>query len=123
MFESTVKLHFDAAHFHRNYEGKCANLHGHRWSVAVSVQAESLTDQGFVLDFAVLKDLLRGQVIERLDHTCINDVPPFDVEEPSAEQLAVTIYRWLLPHLPTGPARLTQVQVWEAPEQWAVYRP
>src|SRR5574341_2503071 len=99
MFESTVKLDFDAAHFHRNYEGKCANLTGHRWSVAVSVQAATLTDPGFVLDFALLKSVLREHVIDRLDHTCINDVPPFDAEEPSAEQLAVTIYRWLEPHL------------------------
>lgn len=123
MFESTVKLDFDAAHYHRNYEGKCAQLHGHRWSVAVTVQAPALTEQGFVVDFVLLKGLLRQHVLDRLDHTCINDVPPFDVIEPSAENLAYTIYQWLAPAFEGSPARLSQVQVWESPESWTIYRP
>ncbi len=62
-------------------------------------------------------------VLDRLDHTCINDVPPFDVIEPSAENLAYTIYQWLAPAFEGSPARLSQVQVWESPESWTIYRP
>ncbi len=65
---------FDSAHFLKDYEGKCANIHGHRWEVKVSVSTETLEEEGpyrgMVIDFSLLKDILRKET-KRLDHSLI----------------------------------------------------
>ena len=74
MYILSTKAKFDSAHFLKDYEGKCANIHGHRWTVSVDVGSEELqTDgpfRGMVVDFGKLKDDLREET-DRLDHTLI----------------------------------------------------
>lgn len=87
MYEVSRESFFSAAHRLREYGGKCEALHGHNWRVRLNVRARELDELGMVLDFKVLKATLR-EVLERLDHKLINEVPPFDEVNPSAENLA-----------------------------------
>jgi 6-pyruvoyltetrahydropterin/6-carboxytetrahydropterin synthase len=91
MYEISVREHFDAAHALSGYRGKCENLHGHRFEVVVSLKAVELDEIGLAYDFSVLKRHLR-EILASYDHTCLNDVPPFDSINPSSENIAATIY-------------------------------
>ncbi len=98
MFEIRVECDFAAAHFLKNYKGKCENLHGHNYLVRVSVQGAKLDQGGMLLDFSELKKALR-QVCGKIDHTNLNDLPFFQ-DNPSAERIALYIYKELLELLP-----------------------
>jgi len=122
MYQLFVEEHFDAAHYLRNYRGKCENLHGHRFKVVVRLEATKLDDAGLAYDFAQLKRHLR-EVIAPFDHACLNDVPPFDKIEPSCENLAATIYSELQPCFSESPVKLACVEVWESPTTGVAYHP
>jgi 6-pyruvoyltetrahydropterin/6-carboxytetrahydropterin synthase len=121
MFVVSVQAHYDAAHFLRNYKGKCERLHGHRYLVEVALTSETLNESGIAFDFVDVKRELRA-LAERLDHTNINEVEPFTELEPSAENQAKYFYEELKRLLPRafGDAIL-YVRVWETPTQWAQY--
>ena len=102
MYEICVEQEFDAAHYLRGYQGKCEALHGHRYRVLVRVKTNQLNDIGLAYDFTELKRQL-SEILERFDHTCINDVPPFDIINASAENIARTIYEQLSPMLAGAP--------------------
>src|ERR1700754_936460 len=87
MYEVTVESGFSSGHYLRNYKGKCENPHGHNYKVRVTLCGESLDDSGLLLDFKDLKGILRP-VVDYLDHQMINDLEPFTVINPSAENLA-----------------------------------
>jgi 6-pyruvoyltetrahydropterin/6-carboxytetrahydropterin synthase len=91
MFEVTVEKTFAAGHYLRNYKGKCENPHGHNYKVLVTLQGRELDKAGLLLDFKDLKSVMRD-VVSRLDHQMINDVPPFTEVNPSAENLAKYFY-------------------------------
>ena len=59
MYTVSVQAHYDAAHFLRNYKGKCERLHGHRYVVEVALQTEELNEAGIAFDFVDLKRELR----------------------------------------------------------------
>ncbi|MFA5308833.1 MAG: 6-carboxytetrahydropterin synthase QueD [Dehalococcoidales bacterium] len=122
MYEITVEKHFDAAHYLRDYKGKCENLHGHRYTVRVKVAADKLNEIGLAYDFTDLKAHL-NQILDRYDHTCLNDVPPYDKINPSSENIAATIYKELKGKLEKEPITLTAVEAWETPEQGVTYTP
>ena len=120
MYEVSVREHFDAAHYLRGYRGKCENLHGHRFQVMVAVRASAVDQIGLAFDFAELKRHLR-EILERLDHTCLNEVPPFDRINPSSENIAATIYSELEGRL--AGVSISSVQVCESPEACVTYLP
>lgn len=91
MFEVTVEDTFAAGHFLRNYKGKCENPHGHNYKVLVTLQGNELDKAGLLLDFKDLKYAIKG-VIEKLDHQMINEIEPFTLVNPSAENLAKYFY-------------------------------
>jgi 6-pyruvoyltetrahydropterin/6-carboxytetrahydropterin synthase len=121
MYQVSVEGHFDAAHFLREYGGKCENLHGHRFKVVVSLKMAKLNKIGLAYDFVELKRHL-GEVLSRFDHTSLNDVPPFDKINPSSENIAVTIYDELKGRF-SGGVTLSSVEVWESPESCVTYSP
>ena len=120
MYQITVEQHFDAAHFLRGYQGKCEALHGHRFGVVVKIRASGVDDIGIAYDFTELKQHL-GNTISRFDHTCLNDVPPFDKINPSSENIASTIYNELKLKLAGTPVSLSCVEVWESPQTGVAY--
>jgi 6-pyruvoyltetrahydropterin/6-carboxytetrahydropterin synthase len=121
MYQVSVEGHFDAAHYLRDYGGKCENLHGHRFKVVVSLKATSLNKIGLAYDFVELKRHL-AEVLARFDHTSLNDVPPFDKINPSSENIAVTVYEQLKGRF-SGGVTLSSVEVWESPESRVTYSP
>ncbi|TCK92820.1 preQ(0) biosynthesis protein QueD [Natranaerovirga hydrolytica] len=74
MYILRTESSFDSAHFLSNYEGKCKNIHGHRWRVEVEVQSEKLIERGvkkgMVVDFSDFKKDLK-QLVDALDHKLI----------------------------------------------------
>jgi 6-pyruvoyltetrahydropterin/6-carboxytetrahydropterin synthase len=122
MYQVSVEQHFDAAHFLRGYQGKCEALHGHRFRVVVKLNASQLDDVGLAYDFTVLKRQL-GEILARFDHTCLNDIAPFDKINPSSENIAATIYNELNPRLAVKTITLSTVEVWESPQQGVAYSP
>lgn len=141
---------FEASHFLIPYHGKCEKLHGHSYRLRVTIDGE-LTANGLVLDFAILKRIVRRHVIDRLDHVHLNDV----IENPSAERVCMWIWKCLEdlnrllvdeigdPNLaeeikkflrpedregevvvdsaPVMSVRLYEVQLWETPNSSVVY--
>ncbi|WP_047490856.1 6-carboxytetrahydropterin synthase QueD [Terriglobus sp. TAA 43] len=87
MYEVTVESHFSSGHYLRDYHGKCENPHGHNYRVLVTLAGEELEPNGLLLDFKILKDILKP-VVNYLDHQMINDLEPFTTVNPSAENLA-----------------------------------
>jgi 6-pyruvoyltetrahydropterin/6-carboxytetrahydropterin synthase len=122
MYQVSVEQHFDAAHFLRGYRGKCEALHGHRFRVVVRVRAHGVDKLGMAYDFTELKRHL-GDILSRLDHTCLNDLAPFDRINPSSENIAATIYDELQAMLASTPVSLACVEVWESPQSGVAYSP
>ncbi len=122
MYQISIEQHFDAAHFLRGYKGKCEALHGHRFQVVAKISAAGLNDIGLAYDFTDLKQHL-GSILVRFDHSCLNDVPPFDNINPSSENIATTIYNELKPHLAGAAVTLSSIEVWESPQTKVVYSP
>ncbi|MFC1928142.1 6-carboxytetrahydropterin synthase QueD [Chloroflexota bacterium] len=122
MYQISVEQHFDAAHFLRGYQGKCEAMHGHRFRVVVKIRASEVDDIGLAYDFTVLKQHLSA-ILSRFDHTCLNDVSPFDEINPSSENIAATIYSQLQPRLTEAPISLWCVEVWESPQSGVAYSP
>ena len=121
MFIVSVQAHYDSAHFLRNYHGKCERMHGHRYVVELALTASELDEAGIAYDFVIVKKHLRD-LAERLDHENLNELPPFDELEPSAENQARYFYeemKRLLP--PTMGEAVLYVKVWETPTQYALY--
>lgn len=98
MYQVRVETSFAAAHFLRDYNGKCENLHGHNYKVFVHVKGKNLDEGGMLLDFSVLKKNLKT-VCETLDHKNLNDFEYFD-QNPSAERIATYIYEKLVELIP-----------------------
>lgn len=121
MYQVTVKQHFDAAHYLRDYHGRCENMHGHRYEVAVALRATVLDPTGLAFDFAELKRVLKDRFLIHYDHACLNDLPPYTRINPSAENIARTMYEGLRDGLRDSPAALQSVTVWESPDSWCTY--
>ena len=121
MYEIMVEQHFDAAHYLRGYQGKCENLHGHRYTIKVKLSVTKLDKIGLAYDFTDIKAYLK-EILERYDHTCLNDLPEFKKVNPSAENIAASIYKALEKKVGKE-VKLTAVEAWETPEQGVVYTP
>ena len=122
MYEVRVTADFAAAHFLKDYNGKCENLHGHNYTVYAHVEGEKLNEGGMLLDFTRLKGSLR-EICKTLDHTNLNDMPIF-AQNPSAERIAKYIADSLiekLPELKSKDIRLKAVDVFETPTSRARY--
>jgi 6-pyruvoyltetrahydropterin/6-carboxytetrahydropterin synthase len=123
MFEVTVEDTFAAGHYLRNYKGKCENPHGHNYKIRVTLTGADLDKAGLLLDFKELREVMK-QTIERLDHQMINEVEPFTVLNPSAENLAKYFYdeaAGKLDHVTSGRVKVKNVTVYETETTTATY--
>jgi 6-pyruvoyltetrahydropterin/6-carboxytetrahydropterin synthase len=120
MYIINVKSHYDAAHFIRDYNGKCERLHGHRYEVEVALAFDDVGRGGIAYDFTEAKRQLR-HVTEELDHQNLNELPAFAEIETSAENQARYIFETLRARLEGAGEQLLYVRVWETPNQWAQY--
>jgi len=120
MFELDIHREFSAAHSLRGYQGDCANLHGHNWSVQVFIQSEKLDEVGIALDFKILKKDLDA-VLAELDHKNLNEHPHFREINATSENLAMYIYRRLAPAVNRAGVKLSRVRVCESATSGAAY--
>ncbi|MDE6425315.1 MAG: 6-carboxytetrahydropterin synthase QueD [Ruminococcus sp.] len=138
MYYLKTSSSFDSAHFLSGYDGKCKNIHGHRWTIEVRIQGQELknfgTENGMLTDFGNLKKTVRD-LAESFDHAFIyekNSLKPTTVQalkdedfrlievpfRPTAENFA----RYFYDILSGDGLELADVTVYETPDNCAVYR-
>jgi 6-pyruvoyltetrahydropterin/6-carboxytetrahydropterin synthase len=108
---------FDAAHNLIKYHGKCERLHGHTYRMDVTVQGVP-DEEGMVVDFKDLKDIVNKQVISRLDHSYINEI----IEQPTAEYIALWVWEQLNENLRTDHYTLYEIKIFETETSFITYR-
>ena len=144
----TKEFEFDSAHYLPNYYGKCERMHGHTYKLQVTVEGK-VGENGLLIDFVILKKIVKEKVLDQLDHQVLNDF----LEVPSAENVAIWIWNQLVdlkanikeqlndPNLPesvtkyfkdkdgdmdtsgfTEQIRLYEVSLWETSTAWVTYR-
>ena len=115
------EVQFSSAHRLRNYHGKCENLHGHNWRVRLFVTRESLDKTGFVMDFKVLDAVLKN-IMELLDHKDLNSLKEFETVNPTAENMALLIFRLAENEISAidKEVKVSKVCVWESDKSCAI---
>lgn len=121
MYEIKVRSAFEAAHFIRGYDGKCARLHGHNWEIVAVVRGTELDALGMLIDFKILKAELK-KVLDDFDHRFLNELATFAEENPTAENLARKIFERLASsEIFEGSTRLHGIEVHESPNSCVMY--
>ena len=132
MFTITKEVYFCYGHRLMNHPGKCRNLHGHSVKAAISIEQDTLNEQGMVCDFADIKECVEAYVDQNLDHNFLlhEDDPLVPVlkannerfwalaEHPTAEVLSKMIFQ----HLKETGFSVSQVVLWETASAYACYR-
>ncbi len=114
---------FSAAHAIRGHTRGCQNLHGHNYRVRVHLQAGRLDELGMVLDFADLKEMMQ-EILGPFDHRVINDIPPFDQRNTTAELLSEYVFGEVARRLESQErVRVARVEIWENETACAIYHP
>jgi len=101
---------FDASHFLPDYKGKCERVHGHTYRLKVVVEGEP-NENGMVMDFSELKGAVNDAVMERLDHSNLNEI----FENPTAENIAEWIFKELEGKIP-----VCSVKLYEGLGKWVL---
>src|SRR6476620_2338893 len=130
----TRKVELSASHVCRNPAlsdeenqrlfGLAANPkgHGHNYVVEVSLQGDPDPVTGMVLDLKELKEILNREIVGPYDHRFLNyEVPPFDREVPTTENIARDIWQRLEPRLTNELRQLHAVRVYETPDLYVDY--
>ena len=118
-YELTVSKSFAAAHRLREYEGKCAALHGHNFKVEVTVMAVKLNELGMALDFGQIKEAL-ARVLEQIDHSYLNDLDAFSHKNPTSENIAAFIWEEISKEI--KPFKIAQIKVYESESSSVTYK-
>lgn len=124
--------HFNAAHrlFNPDWDvatndkvfGKCAlpNYHGHNYELEIKVVGKPDKETGYVMDMKKLGDLVKREIHSRFDHKNLNlDTKEFKKLNPTAENIAVVIYKLLRPHI--DKKMDMQVRLYETPRNFVEY--
>jgi 6-pyruvoyltetrahydropterin/6-carboxytetrahydropterin synthase len=124
MYELTVESSFSAAHCLEDHSSHCGRLHGHNWTVGITVTGDHLNAAGMVVDFVVLKQAIR-EAVAAFDHRYLNELPPFcEGVQPTAENIARQIWGAVSAKLAAyAGVTVKETRVAESPSAWVVYRP
>ena len=120
MFVLKIVTDFASAHSLRDYPGDCARLHGHNWQVEVSVCSQILDDSGIAIDFREIKKQTK-LVVKRLDHQYLNEIKPFDVLNPTAENIAKYFFDEIALLITNKDVKVKEVTIWETPRSSVTY--
>ncbi|MEC7641551.1 MAG: 6-carboxytetrahydropterin synthase [Nitrospinota bacterium] len=120
MYDITVKSTFSAAHRLKGYDGQYENLHGHNWIAIVTVRASELDSMEVGIDFVKLKQKVE-EVLGRLDYQTLNEVPPFDTQNPSAENIARWLFKALKADINSATVKIQRVEIKEFEDCGAAY--
>lgn len=86
----TREFTFDSAHQLTDYYGKCERMHGHTYRLQITLEGE-VQENGMIIDFVLLKRIVKKHVLDILDHQVLNDI----LKNPSAENLVIWIWEQL----------------------------
>lgn len=117
----TKEMVFDSCHNLLDYEGACANLHGHTYKIQVTFSG-TCDEKGFVLDFKDVKRIMKELVVDRADHSYLNDLFDFNT---TAENMVIFYYDLIelaLKSLYNGRVKIESVRLWETPTSFAEYK-
>jgi len=137
MYNIATEVSFDAAHFLKNYVGKCRNIHGHRWRVVITTKADDLQEnmhlRGMVTDFKDLKSDL-NEVADMLDHTLIYEKDSlseplksllteegFELTEVDFRPTAENFSKYFYDLMKAKGHNVTSAAVYETPSNYASY--
>jgi 6-pyruvoyltetrahydropterin/6-carboxytetrahydropterin synthase len=120
MYELKVVTHFAAAHQLTMVGEKCENLHGHNWKIEVVATGEKLDQAGILVDFGVIKKQV-AQIMSMLDHKYLNDLMPFQNNQPSSENIACFVAQQLQKRFDDSTVRISRVTAWESDNAAATY--
>jgi 6-pyruvoyltetrahydropterin/6-carboxytetrahydropterin synthase len=120
MYELKIIRKFAAAHQLPLSQTKCENLHGHNWKIEVYIKGEKLDQSGMLIDFSILKKYV-DQILEKLDHQFLNDLPYFKEQSPSSETIARYIAETLNDQLKNLGVSVNRVSAWESDDACATY--
>ncbi len=137
MYYITTETSFDAAHFLKGYEGKCKNIHGHRWRVVVKIQSDELLKDkqhnGMIVDFKELKNALK-ELTEKFDHTFIFEKDSlkneliellrnenFELSEVEFRPTAENFSKYFYDYLTNKGYQVAETIVYETPNNMASY--
>jgi 6-pyruvoyltetrahydropterin/6-carboxytetrahydropterin synthase len=101
---------------------KCENMHGHNWKIEVVITGDQLNASGVLMDFGEVKALLR-EIIDRVDHQFLNELPIFTGRQPSSERIAAFVADQLQQALDEPTVRVSRVSAWESDDACATYIP
>lgn len=131
MYLTAVKeFTFDAAHYLPEHKGQCKNLHGHTYKLQIGVtrfipfpNTQINVNEGMVIDFSDLKQIVKYSIIDHLDHSCLNDVDinGFPSRFPTAENMVFWMVCTLTEYLPDC-FTLTFVRLYETPTSYVEWR-
>ncbi|AZQ43665.1 6-pyruvoyl trahydropterin synthase family protein [Nonlabens ponticola] len=127
------KAHFNAAHrlYRKDWSDekneeifdKCSNphYHGHNYELEVGVTGEVDPETGYLIDLKILKDIIKEQIENHLDHKNLNEqVPEFKDLNPTAENIAFVIYNRIRKHL--DPKYDLEIKLFETPRNFILYK-
>lgn len=123
----TKRFTFEACHHLPNYNGKCANVHGHSYKLEVTVSAEKNFTMGhsspynnMVIDFSTLKGIVNAEVVNKYDHQDLNEF----FAMPTAESMVVEMFEDIRSKLNDmfDFVRLEEVKLWETEDSYASFR-
>ena len=121
VFELTVGAAFAAAHNLRGYEGSCERLHGHNWKIDITLRGSKLDKLGMLVDFRDVKAMV-SELLDELDHRYLNEIPAFQEDNPTTENVAKWLAGQLAKRLPSH-IRVAKVTAWESDNCGASYLP
>lgn len=110
----TCVFTFEAAHQLPWHAGACQRLHGHGYRLEVTVSGP-LNEHGIVADFSDVRRVVRSEVIDRYDHTYLNDL----LDNPTAELIAQDAWK----HLEAAGLAVSRLRLWETPDSYAEVLP
>ena len=139
MYSLKTESAFDSAHFLTDYDGKCENLHGHRWRVVAYIEVDRLQESGtmkdMVVDFTVFKRDVRALALE-LDHTFIveeGSLAPETVAALESESFRLyfvpfrttseNLAKYFFERLAEKGYPVSQIEMYETPNNCAIYSP
>lgn len=112
---------FDAAHYLPNHPGKCKNTHGHTYRLQIGYKGEIHPDTGMVIDFSDIKELVKEEIVDKLDHQFLNQLSSTD-GFPSHLSTAENMVIWIVNKLIPIAGRLCFVRLYETPTSYAEWR-
>jgi len=120
MYKLNVTSHFSAAHKLVGYDGACRNIHGHNWKVRVGILCQKTDDIGLTIDFGIVKNEL-AQIMNKLDHTMLNELEHFATKNPTSENIAKFMYKEMSNALNDANCQIADVEVWESEKSSMIY--